>query len=64
MESNLDLLIKGRFKMSNQKLTRGGFARIYDTFDTETQKQMITKVNKKEKVHDRELQVIMQTSEE
>jgi hypothetical protein len=50
--------------MSNQKLTRGGFARIYDTFDTETQKQMITKVNKKEKVHDRELQVIMQTSEE
>jgi serine/threonine protein kinase len=53
MESHI--LIEGRFRMSKEQLSRGGFARVYDTLDLETQKKVVIKVNKKEKVHDKEL---------
>ena len=52
-------LLKGRFDLDPEKRNQGGFARIYEALDKLSDKQVVIKVNSKERIHDRELQILM-----
>ena len=51
--------IKGRFDIDPKKRNQGGFARIYEALDNQATKTVVIKVNSKERIHDRELQILM-----